>query len=346
MQARNMACAPASVEKRHAPAPMPTSPAGPRPAPADAGRRVRLTGYALALAAGTMWGTTGMFSELSRALGVEITAIGFWRVLLATLGFLVYAAFRPRIFDIDRRGLLLTMGVGGCLVALFEVAFQFGFQGLGVAATVACLYTAPILITFLAAPLLKERITGMRILLSVVAAAGVALTVFGAHDAAEGQRNLAIGLLGGFGAAVSYAGTTLLARYTVPRYGSERVLFLEIAGGTLVLAIVLPLVGASPFAEGLTPAWMSEPKAWLYIVLLGIVTVVLANFAFFGAARRIDAAPTAVGASCEPVVGALLAWIVLGQGLTALGWVGLLMVVAGVGGGYLREADHTESGHP
>jgi drug/metabolite transporter (DMT)-like permease len=314
------------------------------PAASDAGRRARLTGYALALAAGAMWGTTGMFSELSRALGVEITAIGFWRVLLATLGFLVYAAFRPSIFRIDRKGLLLTMGLGGVLVALFEVAFQFGFQGLGVAATVACLYTAPIMITFLAAPLLGERVTGVRVALAVLAAAGVALTVFGAHDASLG-RNLGIGLLGGFGAAVSYAGTTMLARYTVPRYGAERVLFLEIAGGTLVLAAVLPLVGASPFAEGWTPAWMAEPRAWLYVVLLGIVTVVLANFAFFGAARRIDAAPTAVGASCEPVVGALLAWAVLGQGLSALGWLGLAMVVAGVGGGYLREADHTESGH-
>ena len=33
-------------------------------------------------------------------------------------------------------------------------------------------------------------------------------------------------------AALAYAGTTLLARWAVPRYGSSRVLFLELAGGT------------------------------------------------------------------------------------------------------------------
>lgn len=317
------------------------------PAPAAAPRSTRLTGYALALAAGAMWGTTGLMSELLGAQGAAITAIGFWRVLLATLGFLVYGLFRRGLFRVDRRGVLLAGGVGGVLVALFEVAFQVGFKHLGVAPTVALLYTAPVMITLLAGPLLRERVTPVRLVLAAVAAAGAALTVFSGTEikAATGAVPL-LGVLAGLGAAVSYAGTTLLARYTVPRYGSERVLFLEIAGGTLVLAVVLPLMGVSPLDGWVLPAWMHSPAAWGYVVTLGIVTVVLANFAFFGAARRIDAAPTAVGASCEPVVGSLLALAFLDQNPTALGWVGLAMVVSGVAGGYLREAEHTESAGP
>ena len=307
-------------------------------------RRVRLTGYALALAAGAMWGTTGLMSELLNAEGAAITAIGFWRVLLATLGFVVYGLFRPHLFRVDRRGLLLAGGVGGVLVALFEVAFQVGFKHLGVAPTVALLYTAPVMITLLAGPLLRERVTPVRMGLALVATAGAALAVFGGSEIkAETGGVVALGVLAGLGAAVSYAGTTLLARYTVPRYGSERVLFLEIAGGTLVLAVVLPLLGVSPLEGWAVPAWMHSPQAWIYVVTLGIITVVLANFAFFGAARRIDAAPTAVGASCEPVVGALLALAFLGQNPAPLGWLGLAMVVAGVAGGYLREAERTEA---
>jgi drug/metabolite transporter (DMT)-like permease len=313
-------------------------------------RQSRLTGYALALAAGAMWGTTGLMSELLSRGGVEVTAIGFWRVLLATLGFLVYGAFRPALFRVDRRGLLLAGGVGGVLVALFELAFQFGFKHLGVAPTVALLYTAPVMITLLAGPLLGERITPLRLLLAALTTAGAVLAVTGG-EGIKPTGNLWIGLAGGLGAAVSYAGTTLLARYTVPRYGSERVLFLEIAGGTIVLALVLPLVGKSPVAAGWVPAWMHAPTAWVQVVALGIVTVVLANFAFFGAAKRIDAAPTAVGASCEPVVGALLALAFLGQNPGVMGWIGLALVVCGVAGGYLREGgegnvDGGEAAHP
>ncbi len=63
-----------------------------------------------------------------------------------------------------------------------------------------------------------------------------------------------------------------------------------------------------------------------------------ANFFFFAAVKRIDAAPTAVAASVEPLVGALLALLLFGQQLLWFGWLGLALVVAGVGGGYKEEA--------
>ncbi len=74
------------------------------------------------------------------------------------------------------------------------------------------------------------------------------------------------------------------------------------------------------------------------MVLFAAGTVIAANVLFFNAAKRIDAAPTAVAATIEPVVGALLAFTLLGQRLTTLGVIGLLMVVAGVAGGYVEEA--------
>jgi DME family drug/metabolite transporter len=74
---------------------------------------------------------------------------------------------------------------------------------------------------------------------------------------------------------------------------------------------------------------------------LSLGSVLAANFLFFAAAKRIDAAPTAVAATIEPVVGTLLALTLFNQQLTALGWIGLLMVVGGVALGYLREARPT-----
>jgi drug/metabolite transporter (DMT)-like permease len=53
--------------------------------------------------------------------------------------------------------------------------------------------------------------------------------------------------------------------------------------------------------------------------------------------KRIEAAPASVAATIEPVVGSLLALLLFSQKLTALGWLGLLMVVGGVAVGYLLE---------
>ncbi len=299
-------------------------------------RSSRVAGYAFALGAGALWGTTGPLSTALYAEGEAITGIGFWRVLIGTGALALYATlFRRELLKVDRRGLLLVGLGGGALVALFEVAYQFAIAGAGVASAAALLYTAPTLVALLAWPLLKERLTALRLLLAVVVGAGAVLAVqggsHGAHVAGFATPHLALGVAGGLLSAVSFAGTTLLARYAVPRYGVFRVLLLEAAGGTLLLGIILPLAGRAP-------APPTTAGGWLYIGALVVATVLLANLFFFSGAKRIEAAPTAVAATIEPVVGTLLALVLLGQRLTAPGWLGLLMVVGGVAAGYVGEA--------
>jgi drug/metabolite transporter (DMT)-like permease len=302
-----------------------------------AASRTRTIGYIFALAAGATWGTTGPLSTALYAEGAQLTQVGFWRVALATAGFAIYAALVKReVFRIDRSGLLLITLAGGALVALFEVAFQFAIAGVGVAGAVALLYTAPVIVAVLGRAILKEALTPLRMVLALVVMFGVWLTVNGSAEAVAGHAATShttriAGIVGGLLAALSYTGTTLLARYTVPRYGATRVLFYELLGGTIILATIVPFL-SGPFTPPATAA------GWIYIAALGVGSVLAANFFFFAAVKRIDAAPTAVAASVEPLVGALLALLLFGQQLLWFGWLGLALVVAGVGGGYKEEA--------
>ncbi len=300
-------------------------------------RRTRLAGYFFALSAGALWGTTGPLSTALYSEGTQLTAVGFWRVFLAVVGFVVYGLWRRDLFRLDRAGFLVVGLLGGALVAVFEVAYQYAIAGVGVAPAVALLYTAPIMVAILARPLLGEALTPLRIALAVVVMVGVGLAVHGGPDAHTGATMVgpaarAIGIAGGLLSAASYAGSTLMARWAVPRYGAVKVLFWELVGGALLLALLLPLFGR-------TIAPPPSLPGWVYIAALGIGAVVLANFAFFAGVRRIDAAPAAVAASAEPVVGSLLAFFLFKQGLTPLGWLGLAMVVLGVAGGYREEAE-------
>ena len=298
-------------------------------------RASRLAGYLFALAAGAIWGTTGPLSTALYRAGEAITGVGFWRLVIGLLGFVVYGLFRPQLFRIDRKAWLLVGLGGGALVALFEVAYQFGIAGTGVAGAAALLYIAPVLVAILAKPLLGEKLTALRIVLALVVMAGAALTVQGGSHGAGATAiplpSLIQGVAGGLLAMVSFAGTTLLARYAVPRYGATQVLFLEILGGIVVLGIVLPPAGHTP----LPPHTMG---AWMYVLLLSLGSVLAANFFFFAAVRRIDAALTSVAATIEPVVGALLALLLFKQHLSPSGWLGLTMVVGGVAMSYLSEA--------
>ena len=262
------------------------------------------------------------------------TSIGFWRVLMGTVCLALWGlGFRRELFRVDARGWLLVGVGGGLLVALFEIAYQFAIAGAGVAGAAAMLYTAPVIVAVLARVLLKEALTTTRVLLALLVMAGVALTVTGGSNAGAEAARLGIGagIAGGLLSALSYALTTLLARFAVPRYGAVRVLFLEALGGILILGFVLTLSGHAPMP-------LPSAAAWRGLAALTAGSVLAANFLFFAAVKRIEAAPAAVAATIEPVVGTLLALLLFNQRLSALGSLGLLMVVGGVATGYLTEA--------
>src|SRR5687767_13843078 len=170
----------------------------------------RLAGYLLALSAGTLWGTTGPLSTALYAEGAALTGIGFWRILLGVIGLAAYGGVVDRdLFRADRRGWLLVGLGGGALVALFEVAYQFGIAGAGVAGASALLYTAPVLVALLARPLLGERLTPLRMALAVLVMAGAAITVTGGRPVAGfggvALPSLVQGVAGGLLAAAAYA---------------------------------------------------------------------------------------------------------------------------------------------
>ena len=295
-------------------------------------RSSRVIGYLCALGAGATWGTTGPLSTGLYSL-MPATSIGFWRVLIGTVALVIWGIlFRRDLFRADRRGWLLVGLGGGAMVALFEIAYQFAIGGVGVAGAAALLYTAPVIVAVLARVILKEALTPTRIALAILVMIGVALTVTGGSNAgAEAARmGVTVGIAGGLLSALSYALTSLMGRYAAPRYGAVKVLFLEAVGGVLLIWVCLAIWGRPPTLPPSAAAWRG---------LLGLAagSVIAANILFFGAMKRIEAAPASVAATIEPVVGAVLALLLFGQRLTALGWIGLLMVISGVAAGYMLE---------
>jgi DME family drug/metabolite transporter len=317
-------------------------------APTPSSQRSRVVGYLFALGAGATWGTTGPLSTGLYGL-MPATSIGFWRVLIGTVALAIWGVvFRRDLFRADRRSWLIVGLGGGALVALFEIAYQFAIAGVGVAGAAALLYTAPVMVAVLARVVLKEALTPTRIALAIVVMIGVALTVTGGSNAgAEAARmGVTAGVAGGLLSALSYALTSLMGRWAAPRYGVVKVLFLEAVGGVILIWMTLAIWGKAPTVPPSATAWRG---------LLGLAagSVIFANLLFFGAMKRIEAAPASVAATIEPVVGALLALLLFSQRLTTLGWLGLLMVVAGVATGYVLEglkqqldADTEEAGRP
>jgi DME family drug/metabolite transporter len=286
-----------------------------------------------AFAAAFLWGSSGIFSVALFRTGMRPDAVAFWRPLTGTL-FLALAALlvhRPAL-RLPRAGWLPVLVWGGSVTALFQIAYQFATEAMGVPATVGMLYLAPVIVMALSGPLLGERPGALQVVLGVVAVAGVWLVVAGARGA-ELTLN-ARGVAWGLANAAGYAGYTLFGRWAVPRFGSLPTVLHSYWAACLILAVVLPAVsGSGVFA---LPA---GGEGWLLLLGYGLLTIAVAVFVFYDALRRIPAHRAAVVATVEPVVAALLAAILLGQHLTPVGWLGLALVVCGVAGAALRRGE-------
>ncbi|MBT3325967.1 MAG: EamA family transporter [Gemmatimonadales bacterium] len=296
-----------------------------------ASKNGRWLGYAEAVAAACLWGSSGIFAVHLFRLGVPPESVAILRPVVGTLVLLLaFGISRPAALRVDLRGFLVLGVGGGVAVGVFQLAYQLSTATVGVPTTVALLYLAPAVVIAASGPLLGEWPTRARVGLVGVTLVGVWLSVSGARAIPSefGPAGLVWGVLAG----LSYATYTLFGRFAAPRYGPTATVTYSTLGACVVLFFALPQFGA----DVVLPA---SPKAWGTLVAFGVLTIALAQFLFFDALGRIEASRASLATAIEPVVAALLATLLLSQGLNPLGWAGIALVVAGVVGVGLSAPD-------
>ena len=289
-----------------------------------AARRLRLVGYFEAVAAASLWGSSGIFAVHLFRLGVPPESVALLRPLIGSAFLLAGVALtRPRALVVGPRDLAVLGLGGGVAVGVFQIAYQFSTDAVGVPTTVALLYLAPAFVAAASGPLLREWPTKRRLGLVALTLSGVWLSVLGADEVPStfGTTGLAWGVLAGAG----YATYTLFGRFATPRFGSTRTVVYSTVGACIVVLGVLPLFGG-----GLVLPTTS--RAWLLLVAFGGLTIGLAQFLFFDALGRIEASGASIATAAEPAVAAVLATLLLSQGLRPLGWIGVALIVGGVVG--------------
>jgi drug/metabolite transporter (DMT)-like permease len=211
------------------------------------------------------------------------------------------------------------------ITGIFHLAYQTSFAVAGVPTTVALLYLSPAITMAASGPLLGEWPTGRQLALAALSVVGVWLAVIGAEGA---DVTLELGELGwGVLAGTAYAGYTLFGRWSAPRHGSFPTLLHTTVGCCLSLALILPVLGM--------PVTLPETnRGWALMAFYALLTLAIPSALYYEALGRIEAGRAAIATTLEPVVAAVLATVLLEQGLDPLGWVGLAMVVGGVAGGY------------
>jgi drug/metabolite transporter (DMT)-like permease len=268
-----------------------------------------------------------IFIRLAEAPAV---AIAFWRCALGAAVLLPPALVRKDRFP---RGRALYAGIASG-VAL-GAHFGFWISSLdytSVAASVVLVSTQPVFVAVLASLLFGEHTTPLSFLGIVVAIAGTAVIAFDRTVGSAAVLGNVLALLG----AVTVAVYVLIGRSS--RTGGVGVLPYSIVVYSAAAATLLPV--ALVFGVSL---WGYPGETWFWLAAITAGPQLMGHTVFNWALRYVEASIVSGTILAEPVVAALLAWLVLSERPARLTIVGGAIVLAGL---YLLLKGRSVAGEP
>ncbi len=287
------------------------------------GKRFEGASRLAVLTAACLWGASGTLSVMLFGLDVPPSSVAFYKIGIASLVLLtVCLVVRRDLLRGSPARLVILGGGGGLIIGVFHVAYQLAIEATGVATAAALLYLYPALVVVAAHPLVGERITAKRLTLALLVVTGIWLTALGAKEA--NVRIDPVGAFWGLLASLAFCSYVVFGRYAVKRFGSMDALVYSTVGGTLLVGLALGVSG-----HGLIIP--TGRNVWLLLAVYATATIPIAQLLFFVALKRLEAGEAAILAGVEPLIAALLAFALVGQGLTAIGWLGIILVTAGAG---------------
>jgi drug/metabolite transporter (DMT)-like permease len=280
-----------------------------------------MRGAGLCLLSATAFATLGIFGRLASDAGADtattllvrfgLAAVVFAAVLGATGG---WRALR----GLPRRVVLTGLALGAAGYSVQSGLFFAAIGRLDVSLVALLLYTYPAFVT-IAALALGRLAPSPRIGAALtLASAGVVLVLLAAGT---GTFDVT-GALMAIGASVTYTTYILVSDGIIGEVDPFALTLLVSTGATASFAVAGLATGSIDFA---LPA-----EAWLWLVLIALVSTVVAVSAFFAGLRRVGPSEAAILSTFEPPVTVALAFAALGERLSVAQLAGGALVLAAV----------------
>lgn len=297
-------------------------------------KKAKLLSTLCVLAAGILWGIIGLFVRALDAAGLtSLQKVAARIVVTAVIMLVALSIFNRPALRVKIRDLWCFLGTGLISIVVFSYCYFTTIEQTSLSVAAVLLYTAPVLVTMMSAIFFGDKITAKKLIGCALAVMGCALVTgfIGGGNARIPLSALVTGLISAFGYALySIFGRAALDRgyssYTVTAY----TFFFACAG-------ILPLCDPVDMARKLTAIPADSAKNILLCVGLGVFTALLPYILYTKGLSGLDPSSASIMASVEPVVATLTGIIAFGEPVTALGMVGVALVVSAIAVMNLKE---------
>ena len=249
--------------------------------------------------------------------------IAFSGLRFATAGVALALLVRWREggLGVERGDVRLVVMCGVVGIFLNQLTFTYAVDYTAAANVALILASAPAFATVFAVILGHERVRPAHWLALGVSLIGVGLVVIGGSDLAGFSLR---GDLLAVGAALTWAGYTVMLRPLLGRYSAARISALVIVVGAVIMAPITVVQVANQDFDSLRRL---DWAAWLYST---IGPLLVTNWLYFRALHRVGAARATLYMYLQPFLGAVFAAWLLGENLVAVQLVGGAVIVGGV----------------
>jgi DME family drug/metabolite transporter len=277
--------------------------------------------------AGVLWGTGGLSVQAIRQTEpMHPLTISAWRLVVAAValaGGVLVLRSAGAVVGLLRRSPRRVVAVA-LSTAAYQVFYFAAVTHAGVTvATMVSLGLAPVLLFLVPEAGRARRRTLADVVVLLTAVAGLVLVSLAAGHGTGGSAPV-LGTIEACASGITYAVAT--------RAGSS----LSRAAAPLVVTTATTTIGALalvPLAVAVGgPLYPHAPRAWAWILYLGVMTMALAYMSFYAGLRTVPAGSAVIATLLEPVTAAVLAAILLGERLGVGGTVGCVLVLAAVAG--------------
>jgi DME family drug/metabolite transporter len=280
-------------------------------------------GLWLVTGAAVLWGTIGVATQAIYNLDTTTSLfINLSRMLIATPVLLAacWHVVGQKMFRIQRRDFLIMLLTGN-LLAISQASYFVAIHYTGVTiATLLTICIAPVVVTCLSVALKFETLTG-RIVIALVCAVVGSILLVGLHAPEGTHYQLLLGAVFSVVAAVSYAGMIICGRFLASVYHPLQVMSVTFGAGTLLLVLI-------NVASGMVVVHTAQ--GWLLVLYLGLVPTACAYWLFQMGLRSVSATAASIVSLLEPVVAAILAWVLFGETLAGTGIIGAALLIVSI----------------
>jgi len=263
-----------------------------------------------------IFGTIGLFV---RHVSLPSSLIALVRGVIGVAFLLIVMKLRG--LRLNRTGIrhnLVLLLISGAAIGFNWILLFESYRYTSVAVSTLCYYMAPILVIAVSPLVLKERLTGFKLLCVAAALFGMVL-VSGVLQSGEISRGDITGILFGLAAAVLYASVVLMNKHLHDISAFDRTIMqLGVSAVALIPYCLLTVDGSALHVDGLAVG---------LLIVMGIVHTGLAYFLYFGAMDHVSGQSAALISYVDPVVAVLISVFLLREPMNAAEMIGAVLVI-------------------